>query len=167
VRPVISSQYVGDRAVLALRSLTLLALRDAAVRQWLEAQPWSEQLDEMDAARLLASILHTGVCAEDGPASLAAFTAGLSQEDQALIDAMLREKLPPDPVAVAREYWRGLEKHSVERRREVLLARLRDPNLTPGEATEIQKLILDLQKRLTDISRPLSPPGSEQSSASA
>ena len=112
----------------------------------------------MEAARLLGAILHTGVCAEDA-ASLAAFTAGLGQEEQGLINAMLREKLPEQPVAVAQEYWRGLEGQGLERRRDVLLSRLRDPDLTPGEETEIQKLILDLQKRLTDISRPFSPPG--------
>ena len=132
VTPVISTKYVGDHAVLALRSLTLLALRDPAVCQWIAAQPWSEQLDEMEAARLLAAILHTGVCADDA-ASLAAFTAGLGPEDQSLINAMLREKLPPAPVAVAQEYWRGLERHTLERRRDVQLGRLREPNLTPGE----------------------------------
>jgi hypothetical protein len=38
---------------------------------------------------------------------------------------------------------------------------MRDPNLSAGEITEIQKQILDLQKLITDISRPLSPSGLE------
>jgi len=45
--------------------------------------------------------------------------------------------------------------------RKALKARMRETGISHGEITEIQKQILDLQKLITDISRPLSPPGLE------
>ncbi len=97
----------------------------------------------------------------DEPASLAAFSAGLDEADAGSLDALLRERLPEDRLAAAHDCWDAIERRDLLRRRETPLARMRDPNLSPGEITEIQKQILDLQKLITDISRPLSPSGPE------
>ncbi|MGA3170275.1 MAG: DNA primase [Chthoniobacteraceae bacterium] len=140
--------------------LTLLALGDFEIRRWISAQPWSARLVEMDGAELLVKILDSDVSLDD-TASLAVFAAGLDEPSRALLDGLLRERLPEDRMAAARDCWRAIEQRELTHRREVLKARLKEPNLSPGEITEIQKQILDLQKLLTDISRPLSPSGPE------
>jgi DNA primase len=148
VQPLAATQPIG--------ALTLLALGDPDVRRWITAQPWSPRLLEMEDAGLLVRILDSEVSLDD-PASLSAFSAGLDQPAQALLGALLRERLPEDRLAAARDCWLAIEKRDLLHRREVLLAQMRNPTLSHGEITEIQKLILDLQKHLTDISRPLSP----------
>jgi len=137
-------------------NLTLLALGDPEIRRWITAQPWSARLLEMDGAELLVKILDSDVSLE-APASVAAFSASLDEASQGLLGALLRERLPDDRLAAARDCWSAIEKRDLGRRREVLLAQMRDPNLSASDITEIQKQILDLQKLITDISRPLSP----------
>ena len=152
VVPLAATQPIGV--------LTLLALGDPEIRRWISSQPWSPRLLEMEDTGLLVRILDSDVSLSE-PGSLAAFSAGLDPADQALLGALLRERLPDDRLAAARDCWRAIEKRDLLHRREVLLARMRDPNLSHGEITEIQKKIFDLQQLITDISRPLSPFGPE------
>jgi DNA primase len=142
-------------------ALTLLALGDSDIRRWISAQPWSPHLLEMEGAELLVKILDSEVSLDE-PSSLAAFAASLDAPSQAFLGALLRERLPEDRLAAARDCWHAIEKRDLLHRRDILLARMRDPNLSHGEVTEIQKQILDLQKHLTDISRPLSPSGLDE-----
>jgi DNA primase len=152
IQPLAATEPIG--------ALTLLALGDPEIRRWISTQPWSPRLREMEGAELLVKILDSELSLEE-PASVAAFAAGLDTPAQALLDALLRERLPEDRLAAAQDCWRAIEKRDLLARRDLLVARMRDPNLSSGEVTEIQKQILDLQKHLTDISRPLSPPGLE------
>ena len=167
-----------------LDALTFLALGDPEVRRWIAAQPWSQRLLEIDGAALLVKILDSDVSLADAT-SLNAFSASLDQParalldpllefrshslvstklnepDQALLETLLLRCLPANRIAAAQDWWRAIEKRDLLARRDLLVARMRDSNLSSGEVTEIQKQILDLQKHLTDISRPLSPPGLE------
>jgi DNA primase len=152
VQTIAATQPIG--------ALTLLALGDLDIRRWITAQPWSAGLFEMEGAELLVRILDS-IVSLDEPGSVAAFATTLQPPEQTLLNALLRERLPEDRLAAAIDCWRAIEKRELLHRREVLLARMRDPNLSHGEITEIQKQILDLQKLITDISRPLSPPGPE------
>jgi DNA primase len=143
-----------------LNVLALLAVGDPEIRRWIFAQPWSGRLMETEGAELLVRVLDSEVSLEE-PASLSAFEAGLDDSSRTLLGALLRERLPEDRLAAARDCWYAMEKKELLHRREVLLARMREPEVSAGEITEIQKQILDLQKHLTDISRPLSQPGPE------
>jgi hypothetical protein len=149
-QPLAATQPIG--------ALTLLALGDADIRRWISSQPWSPRLMEMENAGLLVKILDSDVSADD-PASLAAFSAGLDEPGRVLLDSLLRTRLPEDRLAAAHDCWGAIERRDLLHRRDLLKARLREPDLSHGEITEIQKQILDLQKHLTDISRPFSPPG--------
>jgi hypothetical protein len=114
----------------------------------------------MEEAGLLVKILDSDISVAE-PASLAAFSAGLDALMKVQLDSLLRERLPEDRLAAARDCWGAIERRDLLHRRDLLKARLREPDLSHGEITEIQKQILDLQKHLTDISRPFSPPGPE------
>ena len=140
--------------------LTLLALGDCEVRRWIAAQPWSARLLEMDGAELLVKILDSDVSTSE-PASMAVFSAGLDEAARARLNGLLDHRLPENRIAAAEDCWNAIEKRDLPRRRELLVARMRDPSLSAVEITEIQKQILDLQKQFTDISRPLPPSGVE------
>jgi DNA primase len=163
-KPVEGSQPGNTAQTLAathpIGGLTLLALGDADIRRWITSQPWSPRLMEMEEAGLLVKILDSDMSVDE-PSSIAAFSAGLDAPAKALLDSLLRERLPEDRLAAARDYWGAIEKRELLHRRDLLKARLREPDLSHGEITEIQKQILDLQKHLTDISRPFSPSGPE------
>jgi DNA primase len=153
-RPLAASQPFG--------TLTLLALGDPDLRLWINSQPWSARLPEMEGADLLVKILD---CEESQlslaePSTIAAFSAHLAEPEQALLGALLQERLPDDRQGAAHDCWAAIERRELEHRRGTLKSRMKDPNISAGEITEIQKQILDLQKLITDISRPLSPPGS-------
>lgn len=143
-----------------LNMLALLAVGDPEIRRWISAEPWSGRLMETEGAELLVRVLDSEVSPEE-PASLSAFEAGLDDASRTLLGALLRERLPEDRMSAARDCWHAIEKRELLHRREVLQARLKEPDISVGEITEIQKQILDLQNRLTDISRPLSQPGPE------
>jgi len=149
------------------RALTHLALGDPAVRRWISSQPLSTRLPEMEGAELLVKILDSDVSLDD-PGSLAAFAADLDGPAHTLLDALLHERLPDDRLAAAHVCWYDIEKRDLLSRRDQLMTQMRRPNLSATEAValhgqirEIDKQILDLQKLITDISRPLSPSGPE------
>jgi DNA primase len=153
--------FLNPTAIKApINGLTLVALADPEIRRWISAQPWSLRLLDMEGAGLLVKILDSDISLSE-PASLSTFATTLDESARELFGSLLREPLPEDRLAAARDYWNAIEKRDLLHRRDLLLARMRDPNLSQGEITEIQKQVLDVQKLLTDISRPLSPPGLE------
>jgi len=152
IHPIVSVSAVGH--------LLLLALRNPEARKFIAAKPWNESLYELEFAGLLAKVLESDVCAED-PASMAAFSAELTGEEQGMVTHLMKENLPDNPILAAHEIWVDIERRDIHRRMEALKARMRDAAMSHGEITEIQKQILDLQKHLTDISRPFSPSGPE------
>jgi DNA primase len=70
----------------------------------------------------------------------------------------LQQKLPTNAEEVAWDSWNTLERRELERRRDSLASRMQGAKLSNGEVIELQKQILDLQKRLTDIARPFPRP---------
>ena len=136
-----------------LSLLCQLALRDPATREWIRAQPRDFLKQEPDAD-LLFKILEEEINPEES-ASVNGFIASLATEEASVLSSLLLDKLPEKAVTVAADCWKDLERRSIQRRREALTSRLRLPDLTMDEIASIQKEILDLQKRLTDITRPL------------
>ena len=140
-----------------LRLLSVVALRDAAAREWLLAEPWDTVLQNEVNAELLLKIL-AGDFQPDDEASVRVFLTTLSAEEEAITSGFLDDKMPPHPMHIAHDCWRELERRRLQLRVETITARLRTPGLPSEERAEMQKEILDLKKRLLDISRPLSPP---------
>jgi len=141
-----------------IAALAQLALCSVEARAWILSQRWKEVLAHDEGGELLVKILQSDL-RPDEPASVTTFTARLEPNEEAAINALLREKISENAETVAQDCWRDLERRAMERRRDSLLSRLRAPELSPGEVTDLQKQILDLQKRLTDIARPLPPAG--------
>ncbi|KAB2645872.1 MAG: hypothetical protein DVB27_08790, partial [Verrucomicrobia bacterium] len=140
-----------------VKLLAMVALHDEAARAWILAEPWSRIFgDDPEAAllvKILAADLHPGQ-----PASIHAFLTTLTAAEEAAVSGLLEVPAPAHPVTVAHDCWRDLERRQIRRRMEAIQAKLRAPDLSLPNMARLQKEVLDLQKRLLDIARPLSPP---------
>jgi len=135
--------------------LCLLALRDEEARKLLLGQNWNEVLSQTPGAELLIKILESGL-KPDEAASLNAFMATLSPEEEGLVSAWLMQKTPLNATTVAEQWWKGLRQAALRRQLEIAESRMRLPQLSTGEIVNLQKEIVDLRDQLNQISR-LSP----------
>lgn len=140
-----------------LRLLALITLRDADARAWVLAEPWREALAREPEGDLLIKILAADLRPSD-PRSVNAFLTTLEAAEEAAITGLLEEKLPEHRLAIAHDCWRELERRHLARRVAAIRAHLHAEGLGPEQTAKLQKEFLDLQKRLSDIARPFSPP---------
>jgi DNA primase len=136
--------------------LCLLALRDAATRDFLLAQDWTEVMQETPGSELLATILGSELRPDD-PAALNRFLSSLPAAEESLVSGWLLQKMPPNAEAVARDWWGGLRQPALRRRLQAAESRLRLPQLSAGEVVALQKQVVDLRGQLDQFS-PFSPP---------
>ncbi len=132
--------------------LCLLALRDDEAREYLLARDWKDILAETPETELLVRILESDLRPND-PASLNAFMSGLAPGDEALVSSWLMRKKPDNPIAVAKDWWNGLQQAVLRRHLQVAEGRIKLPQLTSGEVVSLQKQILDLREQLREISQ--------------
>jgi DNA primase len=134
--------------------LCLLALRDAGARNFLRAQNWREILEQVPDTNLLIRILESDL-APDDTASLNAFMATLSPEEERLVSSWLMQKMPATTETVVEKWWEGICQSVMRRRLETAKNRIKVPGLSAGEVLNLQKQILDLQEQLHDFWRPV------------
>ncbi len=134
--------------------LCLLALRDGAARNFLHAQRWREILEQLPNADTLVRILENELRPDD-PASLNAFMATLSPEEERLVSSWLLQKMPAATETVIEKWWHGICQGVVRRRLETAKSQIKVPGLSAGEELNLQKQILDLQEQLHEFSRPV------------
>jgi hypothetical protein len=132
--------------------LCLLALRDADARNFLHAQNWREILEQLPDTDILIRILESELEPDD-TASLNAFMATLSPEEERLISLWLMQKMPTETVV--EKWWHGTCQGVVRRRLEVAKNRIKVPGLSAGDVLNLQKQILDLQEQLHEFPRPV------------
>jgi DNA primase len=140
-----------------MRLLALVALHDADARSWLLEEPWTEVLTDDPEAALLKKILGAELDPSN-PATVGAFLTTLDASEEAAVSTLLGERAPENSMTIAHDCWRELERRKIVRKRDALMARQRQPNLPLEDAGRLHEEILALQKRLSDIARPLSPP---------
>ena len=134
--------------------LCLLALRDADARNFLHAQNWREILEQLPDTDILIRILESELEPDD-TASLNAFMATLSPEEERLISSWLMQKMPAATETVVEKWWQGTCQSVVRRRLEVAKNRIKVPGLSAGDVLNLQKQILDLQEQLHEFPRPV------------
>ena len=130
--------------------LCLLALRSEEAREFLCGQNWREVLAQIPGTELLVRILESEL-RPDNAASLNAFMATLSPEEERLVSSWLLQKTPPNVPAVP---WLRLRQASLRRQLQVAEGRMKLPGLSTGDVVNLQKQILDLQEQLRDLSQP-------------
>jgi len=137
--------------------LCTVALRDEAARAWLLEEHWPEILAEEAGAELLMKILAADLHADE-TASIQAFLTTLDAAEESTVTGLLEEKPPANPLTIAHDSWRELERRRIRRRMDACHARLRQGNLPDSEVGKLQKEVLDLNKHLANLSRLFSPP---------
>lgn len=131
--------------------LCLLALRDQLARDFLLQQNWREALAQTAKSDLLVRILENNLRPDD-PATLNAFMATLSPEEESVVSGWLMQKLPANRRELAESWWLGLRQSAVRRQLEAAETRLRLPQLSAGEILNLQKQVLDLRSQLHEFS---------------
>ncbi len=149
----------GIRPPEPIHILCLIALHHPPAHEWLRTQPWPEILAEAQGARPLEVLLGAACLSRtDGRGVLPA-----TGEDPALekyYAALLTEKPPSDPLALAERWWRlfalGTRLASKQATMEGLTRRV-----PPAwdEIACLKKEILDLQRELRDVDFPGYVPG--------
>jgi DNA primase len=134
--------------------LCLLALRDGDARNFLHAQKWREILEQVPDTDILIRILESELKPDD-TASLNAFMATLSPEEERLVSSWLMQKMPAATETVIEKWWQGTCQSVVRRRLETAKNRIKVPGLSAGEELNLQKQILDLQEQLHEFWRPV------------
>ena len=154
-----SSAPVREQLVLdpTMHLLALAILRDTAAREWVLEEEWTQMFTDDPAAEFVGKILAAELRPDD-PASVNAFLSTLSAEEEAAASTLLEERAPEHAMTIAHDCWRELERRKIRRRLDAVQARLRAPGQALETIVASQKEILDLQKRLSDIARPFSPP---------
>jgi DNA primase len=153
----VSSNLSGTHAIPSpphdVAMLCLLALRDDAARNFLLAQKWREVLEQVPHADILIRVLESELQPDD-TASLNAFMAALSPEDERLVSSWLMQKIPAAAESVVDKWWQGICQSVLRRRLETAKSRIKAPGISAGEVVNLQKQILDLQEQLHEFSRP-------------
>jgi DNA primase len=153
----VSSNLSGTHAIPSpphdVAMLCLLALRDDAARNFLLAQKWREILEQVPHADILIRVLESELQPDD-TASLNAFMAALSPEEERLVSSWLMQKIPAAAESVVDKWWQGICQSVLRRRLETAKSRIKAPGISAGEVVNLQKQILDLQEQLHEFSRP-------------
>src|SRR3954453_1496904 len=131
--------------------LCLLGLRDAEARRLLVSDNWREVLSQTPDSELLVRILQADLRPDD-PASLNVFMASLPPGDEALVSGWLLQKVPPNTGTVARDWWNGLKQAALRRQLQIAEGRMKIPQLSAGELTNLQKQVVDLKAQLDQFS---------------
>ena len=134
--------------------LCLLALRDADARNFLHTQKWREMLEQVPDTDILIRILESEFEPDD-TASLNAFMATLSPEEERLVSSWLMQRIPASTETVVEKWWQGICQGVLRRRLETAKNRIKVSGLSAGEVLNLQKQILDLQEQLHEFPRPV------------
>ena len=139
-----------------LRLLALTILHSEEARQWLMEEDWRARLAPELEGEVLIRILEGSdhLRTAGGAASL---LASLSSAEESIVSELLTERPPEHPLPVLHDCWNELERKQIRRRIDALKASQRSPNLSLQDSGSLHQQILDLQKRLSDISRPFFP----------
>jgi DNA primase len=129
------------------------ALTESELLGKIRVQPWESVLRYVDGAELLAKILGSDLQIEE-PASLGVFFASLPQGEAAQLSQILANRELNSEMGEL--FWREFAISELERRRLELeeVQRLRsDDRSACDQAAQELKEVLDLETRITDISR--------------
>lgn len=131
--------------------LCLVALRDREARALLLQENWREVLSQTPDSELLVRILESDID-PDEPASLNLFMTQLSAGEEALVSGWMLARIPLNPSEVARGFWIGLQQTAVRRQLQIAEGRMKIPQLSAGEMTNLQKQVVDLKHQLHHLS---------------
>ena len=137
--------------------LVAVALRNEESREWLKQQDWERLLDDgTPGSALLATVLR-GNFRPDEPASLNAFVATLEPDEELTLSNVLELKAPKDAVVVAEDCWIEMIRRTLQRQKQAIEARIRNPHLPFEEQAALHQQALELFRQLAALPQPRPP----------
>ena len=133
-----------------MEMLCRLALTSQEVRSWLRTQI---QLDDFEAGAVLVTKLSQSDYEDEAPPP-PTLLAQLTGAEERLISAMDIHRPTPTPLDRAKQILQGLSVQQLTREIEGLKSRIANPAIPADERQKIQKQILDLTIRVSDVRRP-------------
>ncbi len=140
-----------------VRLLATVALLDDNARAWLREENWEDLLARETEGPLLAKILGSDLVPGD-LASVNRFLASLDPREESAVSGILSATPPKLPLLIAQDCWRALEKRQIRDRMTALEIQIRNRTLPEEDVLQLQKQILALKNRLSDIVGLLKPP---------
>jgi DNA primase len=147
-------------ADMTIHLLCVLALHVPGAAEMMRERRLADRLAELDGTELLRKIIGSGIDPEREP-TVSAFMSQLDAAEEAAVATLLLEEPPAEPDQVLDDCCAEIERRVLRRRLGALHTQMRQPGLGAARVVELQKEVLDLQGRLTDITRPFSRPPSE------
>ena len=133
-----------------MEMLCRLALTSQEVRTWLRTQI---RLDDFEAGAVLVTKLSQADYEDEAPPP-PTLLAQLTGAEERLISAMDIHRPTPTPLDRAKQILQGLSVQQLTREIEGLKSRIANPAIPADERQKIQKQILDLTIRVSDVQRP-------------
>ncbi len=130
----------------AMCQLILLAIQHLQAREWLQAQEWPDVLDEIPGIDTLQAIVKTN---GNDAIPLSSLLPRLTPEQESLVSSIINSSLP-DSLDTLTDCWRWVIKFAHRQQIDRYKARLSDSSLSREEISQLQKEILDAQRRAID-----------------
>ncbi|MFV1993934.1 MAG: DNA primase [Verrucomicrobiales bacterium] len=131
--------------------LCQLLLTDSEARSWLMNSASVEIFESIPETALLTKIWDAAIDVEE-PASVVSFLSTLEPPEETFLSHLLHQPVPASGASAARDAFTKLKRTAIENRIAEKSSLLRRPNLSREDIFSLQKELLDLQGRLTDIS---------------
>ncbi len=128
-----------------------LLLTDREARKWILANEDPAFLADIPGSELLVRIWRSRID-PTSPTGITSFLASLPPAEETVLSTLLSKSFPATETSGYRECLQKLKIHGLKNRLEEKKSRLGRPGLSPNEILELQKEVLDLKTRLTDIS---------------
>lgn len=133
--------------------LCRLAMNSAEAREWLAQNCSEAELGATDGWPTLKIVLN-GTFDPSNPLSIAGFLATCNPVVERQLACLDSRHMSGQPLATARATLLGIQREQLSKKREIVKTRLLQPGIAATEIMEIQKELLDLQKRLNELPIP-------------
>lgn len=135
----------------ALAQVLVICMQHPKSRQWLQRIGLPHELEEIEGVHLLRRLLDFRFSEDSGSIS-AHFLSSLPSDDESVMSAILQGTIPDDPASLP-DCLRALVQVGGRKQIDTLKAKLSESGLSLRHVTQIQKEILDTQRRITEIAR--------------
>ncbi len=142
-------QLQPEKPPQAMCQLILLAIQHLQAREWLHSQEWPDVLSDMPGIDTLQAIVKTN---GNDAIPLSALLPKLSPDQESLVSSVVNSSLP-DSIQTLTDCWRWIIDFAHRQQIDRFKARLTDRSLSREEISQIQKEILDAQRRARDSAR--------------
>jgi len=137
----------------AFSVLCRLAMNSAEAREWLVQNCSEEEIGATEGWPALQVVLN-GTFDPSNPDSVAGFLATCDPIVERQLAALDNRHMSGQPLATARATLHGIRREILTKQREIVKTRLLEPGIPANGIFEIQKELLDLQKRLNELPPP-------------